>query len=503
MIGSFVVVFGTLTWRQHTNYGTFGFDMGLHDQGIWLTSRLRDPFVTVRGMNYYGHHVNLVSILYAPLYWLGAGPRVLSLTQAMALATGAVPLYLLTRWRTGSPWIALVPAAAWLLHPSVEWISWWHWHPEAMAVTPLLFAWYFAVRQRWRWCTAAIVGALLCKEDVALAVAMFGVARLLWTRRDRRRAAETPAAAALPARLDRHRSGWRRPLAVTAGGVVWFALCTRVVIPAILGDSPFYERNLFPEFGDSLGSVLFGIVTRPDKVAALALAPDRLLYYAKLLLPFGALAPFAAPILLIAGPQVGVNVLSSLPGTYDIRFQYSAMVLVGVALASAEGLSRLVSWWQRTLAGRRDVVVRFGPGLLCSWVLIAALATNMAWSPSPIGAEFDSGIWARRIPRHDVFDRAIALVPAEASVAATYYLIPHLTHREEAYEWPNPWLQVNWGLSGEAVPDPSTVDYVVLDTTLAQEPDLLLDLTTGGAYEVLLDEDAVVVLRRADALDDR
>ena len=464
MIGLFVAVFGVLTWRQQTNYGTFGFDMGIHDQGIWLTSRFETPFVTVRGMNYYGHHVNLVSVLYAPLYWLGAGPRTLYLTQTAALGLGALPLWLLARLRFGSSWLALVPAGAWLLHPSVEWISWWHWHPEAMAITPLLFAWWFAVRRRWWPFGVAIAGAIICKEDVALAVAMVGIVLVAW------RAVRAVRPGAL----------------VAAGGLAWFGLCTRVIIPAILGATPFYERNLFPDFGTSLGSVLWGMVTNPGKVLSMALEAGRLEYYLEMLGPFGFVSVLGLPVLFIAAPQTGVNVLSSLPGTYDIRFQYSSMVLVGVALAAVEGAGWVARWrWRAALP---VVVAVMG---------VAAVASNVAWSPSPLGREFDSGIWAKRIPRHDVFDRAIAMIPDDASVSATYYLVPHMTHRREIYEWPNPWQLVNWGLSGEAAPDPLSVDYVVLDQTLAQEPELFEQLTgPAGDFDIILDDDFVVVLER-------
>jgi hypothetical protein len=38
-----VVVFGALTWAQHSNFGTFAFDMGLYDQRTWSLSRSRSP----------------------------------------------------------------------------------------------------------------------------------------------------------------------------------------------------------------------------------------------------------------------------------------------------------------------------------------------------------------------------------------------------------------------------------------------------------------------------
>jgi len=464
-IAVYVAVFGVLTWRQQSNYGTFGYDMGLHDQGIWLTSRFFRPFDTIRGMHYFGHHVNLVSLLYVPAYWLGAGPHFLYLSETVILALGAIPVWLLARRRLASGWLALVPAVALLLHPSIEWMNWWHWHPEALAVTPLLFAWWFATERRWRWFAFAIALALSTKEDIALAVMMLGAVLVMTGRaRDRRFAGAATAVA----------------------GLSWFAICTRLIIPPLLEGAPFYERQLFGDFGTSLGSVLVGMVTHPAKVASMATAADRLTYYVKLLGPLGFVVPLLGlPFLLIAGPQLGVNVLSTLPGTHDIRFQYSAAVVAAIFIATVEGLGLL-----------RRVAPRF-TRIAVATLIVSALVANIAWSPSPLGRDFDTGIWARRTARHDTFDKAVSLVPKGAGVAASYYLIPHLTHRRFAYEWPNPFILGNWGVNDEHPPDGRTAEYLVLDTVLGQEPALLERLTRpGGDYDVILDEDGVVVARR-------
>ena len=85
MIAAYVAVFGTLTWRQQSNFGTFGFDMGIYDQGIWLMSRFKDPFITVRGLDWFGHHVIGITFLFVPFYWLGAGPHFLYLVETVWL----------------------------------------------------------------------------------------------------------------------------------------------------------------------------------------------------------------------------------------------------------------------------------------------------------------------------------------------------------------------------------------------------------------------------------
>ncbi len=96
-IALYVGVFGVLTWRQQSNFGTFGFDMGIYDQGLWLLSRFETPFVTIRGLNYFGHHVNLITVLFVPFYWLGAGPHFLYIVETLAMAAGAIPIWLLAR----------------------------------------------------------------------------------------------------------------------------------------------------------------------------------------------------------------------------------------------------------------------------------------------------------------------------------------------------------------------------------------------------------------------
>ena len=49
---------------------------------FWLVSRGGDTFMSVRGLDVWGHHVNLIAFAFAPAYWLGAGPEFLYVVQA-------------------------------------------------------------------------------------------------------------------------------------------------------------------------------------------------------------------------------------------------------------------------------------------------------------------------------------------------------------------------------------------------------------------------------------
>ena len=49
--GLFVAVYGRLAVRMHDAHGTQVYDFGIFDQGLWLLSQFRSPFVTVRGLH--------------------------------------------------------------------------------------------------------------------------------------------------------------------------------------------------------------------------------------------------------------------------------------------------------------------------------------------------------------------------------------------------------------------------------------------------------------------
>lgn len=469
MVAAYVVVFGFLTVRQHQRFGTFGFDMGIHDQGIWLLSRFREPFVTVRGLHYFGHHLNLISLAFVPAYWVGAGPLFLVSVQTVTLALGAVPTFLLARDLIGdrSPWLALVPAAAYLLHPSLSWVNWWHFHPEALALAPLLFAVWLAHRRRWRWFALAVAVALSTKEDIALAVFMLGCVLAL---------------------VQGRRGGQWRPGALTAlAGALWYLASMELLIPYFHGgEKAHYVQEMFPLFGDSAGAILLAIVSDPARTWSILTDHDRLTYYVRLLAPSGFVALLGLPFLLIAGPQVGANALSSLATTYDARFHYTVVPVAGITAATVHAIGFLHRLHRRALL----------LGLVA--LAIGAGWSHRAWAPSPLGVPFRTGIWAAASPRHESFDRALASIPADAGLSTNYYLAPHATHRERIYEWPNPWIAGNWGFADRDPHDPAVVDYLVLDLDVDQQPALRERLTRGtdAEFEVVTEADGVLVARR-------
>ncbi|MFM2182177.1 MAG: hypothetical protein RJB61_471 [Actinomycetota bacterium] len=466
----FTMVFGRLGVENHRNFGTWAYDMAIYDQAMWLVSR-GESFMTIRGLDVWGHHVNLIFFAFVPAYWLGAGPSFLYVVQAFVLGLGAVPTYLIARDRFAQPAMGLVFAVVYLMYAPVQWISWAMFHPEALVITPFLFAWWCATRERWGWYFVAVLVALSTREDVALAVVVLGLCVAVALRR-------APDAARVR----------RMAVATSVLGAAWYLVATAIVIPYFNdGEVPFYISYFYGHYGDTAGEVLLEMVQRPDRVVSDAVQPDRLMFYKQMSWPMGWVF-LASPIgLLMALPQLLASVITLTPYARMIRYQYTAVMIAPVIIASISGAAALARY--------RTVRI-----LLPLWLLGCAYVSNVAWSPSPIAKPENQSVWAIPQPRHDSLRAALAMIPDDASVAASYQLGPHLSGRSQVYDWPNPFKPNYWGNDTCAnLPSPTVVEYVVLDKTQIGEANLpLYELIVqdGGAFEVLLEDNEVMLAKR-------
>ncbi|HET9089268.1 MAG TPA: DUF2079 domain-containing protein, partial [Acidimicrobiales bacterium] len=227
MIGLYVVYFGTLTWSQQSNFGTFDYDLGFFDQQVWLAAHHLNALSTVRGLTMWANHVNPVIYLLVPFYWLGAGAHFLYLVQVVAIASAAIPLYDMARTRLGSPRLALVVPFAWLLYPANEWMTSWAFHPEYLAMPAIIYAYWFAQRGRWLpyWMCVGLV--LSTKEDAALAIIALGAVLLI-------------------------RGRTRVGLVTILVAAAWFIICLDVIMPLATPGSTPTALYQYSQFGTSL-----------------------------------------------------------------------------------------------------------------------------------------------------------------------------------------------------------------------------------------------------------
>ena len=114
LVANWLKVFVPLAIDQHRNYFTSDFDLGIFDQATWLLAHGRG-FITVRGLPFLGHHLNFGLLLFAPAYWLGAGPEFLNVMVVVALAASVIPIVMICRhYRQEQSWLPLAFSFAFL-----------------------------------------------------------------------------------------------------------------------------------------------------------------------------------------------------------------------------------------------------------------------------------------------------------------------------------------------------------------------------------------------------
>ncbi len=463
LIVLWVTVFGDLVLLRQNRYGSFSLDMAIFDQATWLISRMGGLFITIRGLHFFGHHFNLGLFLLAPFYWVGAGANFLNLVMVTAMALATVPIYLLARDRLGSGWLGVGLAAAFLLHPSLQFMAWELFHPEPMALVGLFFAWWFAWRERWAWYAVSLVYAVCWKEDVALAALVIGLVLLA-------------------------RRQWKPGLWTVALSGAYFVMVNSWLIPTFSGvGQAFYNSNFFGTLGNSPSQVLVNSARHPSEFTRRVLAPDAKTFYWQMAMPF-AFIPLAAPLALAVGvPQALIDVLSTAGFTRVITYHYAALPLAGLTLGAVEGVAFL---------GRRRLLYR---QVLVGAILVCSLVSTVLWGPSPIGSQYRKGWWplwpdASRQAK----SAAVREMAGKDHISATYDLAPHLAHRRYVYSYPNPFISDNWAVNGEHLPDPNIVHWLVLNRALVdgRNTALLDRLVSDGEFEIVSDDNGVVVAHR-------
>ena len=459
----FVALVAAAAIGHHNDFENAGLDFASFDQGLWLLSRFREPYLTTLGVNLFGDHSSFLLVPLAPVYWVAPDPAALLVVQSAALGLGAVGTFLIGRETLRSEWLACGVAVAYLLQPAVGWTGLDEFHPDAFEVPLLIFAIHFMLQRRWRPFIWMVVALLLVKEDVALLTFMLG----------------------LYVTLFHHR---RVGLAVSGMSVVWLLAATFAILPAFNGVGTLDSWRV--PFGGT-GGLARATLTRPWDVIARLAGPSQREYLAQILLPAALLSFLSRPLLLVGiGPLLS-NLLSTWPYQRDVQYHYSTL-LVPIVIASAVlGIAT-----KPTFARRSALVVAM---VLASLVGSAALGPlsgeePIAWSAGPEAVA--------RGPAHE----AIMMIPDDAAVSTMVQFAPHLGHREDLYLFPNPWRSTGQGdgsREGERLPAADRIDYILLTATFVDRypgaKPVFEHLLEDGEFRTMFTSGGVVLLRRTTA----
>jgi uncharacterized membrane protein len=452
--------FAALSVLRHMAFSTGRFDLGNMVQAVWWTAHghpLRMTSLHGQQISRLAAHVDPILALFGPLWWIWPSPDLLLVAQALAVAAGAWPVYLLARKHLTSSRAGLAFALAYLLYPATGWLTLNEFHPVALATPLLLFAFWYLDNDRLVAFAIAAVAAAACKEEIGLVAAGFGV----WYALTRRR--------------------WAAGTLIAAVGVAWSAVAIGVVIPHFhaAGESDFYGR--YSEVGGSVAGIVKTTFTDPLRVAEAAFSGRDLRYLVELGAPLALLCVLAPLVLIAALPELAINLLSATPTQTSIHFHYTAGLIPPLLVGAVFGAKRLARWTFPVAA----------------LVVLAALVGNYrlgpipGWRHVPGGERFQAT--AARVTDHDrIAARALALIPKSAVVSATNTLGAHLSARRRVLSFP--FVQdATWIAADETQPGYGD-RYAPVPTAVA-----VVELRRNPDWRLVFEQDGVLVFNRAPA----
>jgi uncharacterized membrane protein len=385
-IGGAAIILLICSVTRHLWFKSTGFDLGIYDQVVYLMSQGLPPISSYLGFHHMGNHaaysvypLALLYKIYPSVYWL-------LIVQAICLAMGALPTWMLARQAGLSHSLASAMAGVYLLYPLIFNLNMFDFHPEVMALPVMLWAIWTARAGKPILFMIAIVFALGCKDALSLTIAAMGVWLLIF---EKRRFYGTFA------------------LVV---GFSWFLLVTQWLIPTLSGQGPAALGRYAALGGDSVTEVALNLLRKPGIVLSLIFRYQTFRYLVMLVVPvLWGLSPRHMTPLISAIPVVLLNILSKNEGQRDLVHQYSLPVLpfllVSVinTLAAGGGLLRQRRW-------------------ILLWSLIGFIwLGKYSWYTQ----EYKESIATWEANRE-----AIALIPKNQGVVITdNYLSPHLSHR--------------------------------------------------------------------------
>lgn len=174
----YIILASGVSLVRHWSYNSWTLDLGIFTQSLQYTLQGQVFYNTPEGMSHFGYHFQPIMFLLVPLYWLAPHPETLLVVQSAALGLGGYLVYRLAATQGLSHRASLVVEGLFLLSPLVHGVNFFDFHPVAFAVPALLLMLIGLAQRRWVYFGVGLVLALMTKEDVIAALAVFGAVML-------------------------------------------------------------------------------------------------------------------------------------------------------------------------------------------------------------------------------------------------------------------------------------------------------------------------------------
>lgn len=443
----FVAFVGGFGIFRYLTYSSPNYDFGIFSQMFYYMKETFLPMTTLERGTYLSHfaiHISPIYYILLPGYLIFSSPMYLQVMQAVVLASGVIPLYLLCRHYRLSNKITVCIVTAFFFFPAVSGGCYYDLHENCFLLPLLLWLFYSAEKRKIPLFYLFGILTLFVKEDafiyVVFACIYFIIAKKLYF----------------------HGS----MLLIISMFYFGFAL----FLLYMQGYGAMVNRfsNFMANKNGSLLEVIKTVLVNPALVISESFETEKLLYAITMLAPLGFLPVFCKKPqqLILLMPFVLINLMPDYSYQHSIYFQYNFGVIAFLFYLVIINIKRLKGRFKKFIA--LFIVAGTIAGFFCT------------------SAGFSS-YFLRYFDNQDTINTInmyLDDIPSDASVISDTMFIPRLSQRDVIYE--------------RNYTDVTDADYYIYDMRSSSGRDDKLDeiekLVDSGYVKVVDEENIIVIL---------
>lgn len=486
------LVFASLAYLKHESLHSTG-DLAAFTQIMWNTIHGKLFLFTVENgteVNYMGNHMSPILILFAPVFAIFPDPLTLLFLQSFFICLGALPIYWLAKDRLNSTFAGLTFAVSYLLHPAINYQNLSDFHLDPVAMTFLIFTFYYLQRNNYKRFLVFLALALVSKENVPLIGAMFGFYIFF-----------------------KHKNKLLGSL-VALSSISFFILSIGILIPHF-GVGHYIYIDRYSYLGSNFYEIIQTTLFQPMLVVRNVFTLQKLVYFVTIFLPTMFLSLLSPSSLLIALPVFAQNLLSDYYPQYSILYQYTATIIPFTYISAIYALEKIAYQDMKIKKSIGNLLnkllgkggdIRTGTLIIsfCTLILMTCLFSTILYGPPPQGIIYHFG--SEPTEYNQYFDKDLFHItdrdhlarnmmqafPRDASVAAGPS-IAYIPTREKLYF-----------LFNASFIEQNKIEYVFVDLhspLLSPEGrEVVKYLLKSGNYTTMKNESGFIIFQRINDL---
>lgn len=324
LLGIYAFYLFVITWYLYDNFFSQGTDLVYFQQYIWQMSEFKIPYEWGLNIPLYptwSQHFSPFLAILVPFFWLSHSAGLLLMEQALAVISGAIPIYFIAKRFLHSRSLGLALSFAYLSFGGLQFGMEYGFHEIMFFPTVFLWAYYFYISKKKYLYFLFIFLSLLIKEEVSFIVFFWGL-YILFIRKDRVLGSITVAMSA-----------------------IWYYICFSIVFPYFNQGKGFGYWGQYDQAGGSgLTGVIKATFLKPFSLLQTVITPDiKITMMLETFGQFSYLLLFFPPAIIIIFPSLMEKLLSTnIAGGNGAH--YSAAICAVTIIATIEALPHIFKY---------------------------------------------------------------------------------------------------------------------------------------------------------------